>query len=224
MTEAEWLACTSSWRMLDFLDGKASQRKLRLFAGARCRQVWHLLADERSRAAIEVGERFADGEATTAELNAAAEAAWVATARPKMGREASARVAVSVVVEHDPTGNGVWDTVWDLGPDSAEQAALKTAADKGVLFLRDIFGNPFHPVSIDNDSLTWCDGAVVKLARAVYDERELPDGTLDAARLAVLADMLEEAGCTDADMLSHLRGPGPHVRGCWAVDLLLDKE
>jgi hypothetical protein len=63
----------------------------------------------------------------------------------------------------------------------------------------------------------------VALAQAAYDERVLPAGTLDTARLAVLADALEDAGCADADLLGHLRGPGPHVRGCWAVDLLLGK-
>jgi hypothetical protein len=66
--------------------------------------------------------------------------------------------------------------------------------------------------------------APVKLAQAVYDERELPSGHLDAARLAVLADMLEEAGCADAHLLGHLRSAGPHVRGCWAVDVLIGKE
>jgi len=65
---------------------------------------------------------------------------------------------------------------------------------------------------------------VVALAQAAYDERELPAGTLDLARLAVLADALEEAGCTAQTILDHLRGPGPHVRGCWAVDLILGKE
>jgi hypothetical protein len=52
----------------------------------------------------------------------------------------------------------------------------------------------------------------------------LPSGHLDTSRLLVLADSLEEAGCTDADILGHLRGTGPHVRGCWLVDLLLAKE
>jgi hypothetical protein len=65
---------------------------------------------------------------------------------------------------------------------------------------------------------------VVALAQAAYEQRELPSGALDAARLAVLADALEEAGCTDADILNHLRSPSPHVRGCWAVDLTLGKE
>jgi hypothetical protein len=61
------------------------------------------------------------------------------------------------------------------------------------------------------------------LARAAYDERRLPEGTLDAGRLAVLADALEESGCTDAGLLGHLRSPGPHVRGCHALDLVLGK-
>jgi hypothetical protein len=65
---------------------------------------------------------------------------------------------------------------------------------------------------------------VVALAQAAYDEREQPSGRLDVARLAVLADALEDAGCDQPDLLGHLRGPGPHVRGCWAVDLLLGKE
>jgi hypothetical protein len=46
---------------------------------------------------------------------------------------------------------------------------------------------------------------------------------LDPARLALLAEVLEEAGCTGADILGHIRGPGPHWRGCWAVDLLMSR-
>jgi hypothetical protein len=62
------------------------------------------------------------------------------------------------------------------------------------------------------------------LAQAVYEDRELPSGHLDAARLAVLADMLEEAGATDPQLLTHLRSAGPHVRGCHALDALLGKR
>ena len=61
MTEAEWLAATDPRPMLTFLGGKASERKLRLFAVAGCRDVWHLLQDERSRKAVAVAERLADG-------------------------------------------------------------------------------------------------------------------------------------------------------------------
>jgi hypothetical protein len=101
-------------------------------------------------------------------------------------------------------------------PDTAEQAAQQA-------LLRDLSGNPSRPVTIDPAWLAWHGGAVKRLAEAVYDERHLPGGHLDAARLAVLADMLEEAGCCGAELLGHLRSPGPHVRGCWPLDLLLQR-
>ena len=90
-----------------------------------------------------------------------------------------------------------------------------------MAILRCIFVNPFRPVSLDP---AWRTPTVTALATATYEERILPAGTLDPDRLAVLADALEEAGCDNADILAHLRGPGPHVRGCWVLDLLLEKE
>jgi hypothetical protein len=90
--------------------------------------------------------------------------------------------------------------------------------------LRELLGTPFRPVTISPAVLTWNDAVVVRLAQAAYEERQLSTGTLDDSRLAVLADALEEAGCTSEEILSHLRGPGPHVRGCWAVDLCLGKS
>jgi hypothetical protein len=88
--------------------------------------------------------------------------------------------------------------------------------------LRDIFGPlAFRPVRLDS---AWLTSSVLDIAQAAYDQRILPAGHLDPARLGVLADALEEAGCTDEEMLGHLRGPGPHVRGCFAVDLVLGRE
>ncbi|MBY0230451.1 MAG: hypothetical protein K2W96_14295 [Gemmataceae bacterium] len=84
-----------------------------------------------------------------------------------------------------------------------------------------MLGNPFRPVAFTSTSRTT---VVMSLAQAAYDERLLPSGHLDLSRLAVLPDALEEAGCTDEAILSHLRSPGPHVRGCWALDLILDKK
>jgi hypothetical protein len=86
--------------------------------------------------------------------------------------------------------------------------------------LRDVFGNPFQPVPLDRG---WRTPAVASLAQAAYDERILPSGELDLTRLAVLADALEEAGAS-GELVEHLRSAGPHVRGCWAVDLVLGKE
>jgi hypothetical protein len=84
--------------------------------------------------------------------------------------------------------------------------------------LRCVVGNPFRTMSPDD---AWRTPSSQSLAQAVYDERILPAGELDKVRLAILADALEEAGCTVPDLLDHLRAPGPHVRGCWPVDLLL---
>ena len=78
----------------------------------------------------------------------------------------------------------------------------------------EVFGNPFRPAGLD---AAWRTANVVNLAKVIYDERRFDD-------LPVLADALEEAGCDNTDLLSHLRGPGPHARGCWALDLILDKE
>jgi hypothetical protein len=108
--------------------------------------------------------------------------------------------------------------VFDI-PTIAVWLASKTeSAD----FLREIY-NP-HRLLLDPAILAWNDSTVVRLAQTAYEERHLPAGTLDSGRLAVLADALEEAGYTDADILGHLRGPGPHVRGCWAVDLCMGKS
>jgi hypothetical protein len=98
-----------------------------------------------------------------------------------------------------------------------------TGADKAVqaALLRCIFGNPFRPAMLDG---SWLTPTVVQLARGAFEERRLPSGELDPGRLAVLGDALEEAGCTDGALLGHLRGPGPHVRGCFAVDLLIGQS
>jgi hypothetical protein len=110
---------------------------------------------------------------------------------------------------------------WHFGWQKRDPANEQTRQTK---LLHDIFGNPLRPVTISPAVLAWNDATVVRLAQAAYDERHLPAGTLDNGRLAILADALEEAGCTDTDMLGHLRGPGPHVRGCWPVDLCLGRE
>jgi hypothetical protein len=103
---------------------------------------------------------------------------------------------------------------------NAYQAELAAQAD----LLRCIIGNPFRPrVSLAPSLLQGNDGLVRRLAEEAYQQR-LSSGLLDNARLAVLADALEEAGCTDADLLGHLRGPGPHTRACWCLDLVLARE
>jgi hypothetical protein len=84
--------------------------------------------------------------------------------------------------------------------------------------IRDVFGNPFRPMPALSGSIrTWNGGVVVQLAQAIYQDRAFE-------RLPILADALEEAGCDRLEVIEHLRGPGPHARGCWALDLVLGKR
>jgi hypothetical protein len=83
--------------------------------------------------------------------------------------------------------------------------------------LREVFGNPFHPVTVDDAWLMWNGRTLVKLAQAIFEERAFE-------RMPILADGLEEACCTDADILDHCRQPEQHVPGCWVLDLLLGKK
>jgi hypothetical protein len=202
--------------MLDFLRGKASERKLRLFSVACCRSVWPMLPDQRTRKAVEIAERFSDGLVSQRERAEAAERAEEKACEN----------------ETDELDHPSWAAYWAAAPEahqSAEMSSLNAAAErsdqpeviKQTHFLRCIFGNPFRPVTVDS---AWQTPAITSLAQAAYEERILPGGELDAQRLAVLADALEEAGCPEQAMLDHLRHPGPHVRGCWPVDLLLARE
>ena len=85
------------------------------------------------------------------------------------------------------------------------------------LLLRDILGNPFRLVSLDPVWLTWHGGLLVSMAQRMYDSRDFSD-------MLVLADAMEEAGCTNQDILAHCRSGGEHVRGCWVVDLVVGKS
>jgi hypothetical protein len=204
MTEAGWLACTNPTPMLRFLRGKASDRKLRLFACGCCRQLWDRLADERSRRAVEAAERYADGEIPFDECLRAADEAGAAD--DERGRRQNPFWAAQIAAGF----TRAIDAARQVLPNSCGrelQAAL----------LRDLFGNPFRPVAVDPAWLTWNGGTVPRLAQAIYDERCFD-------RLPILADALEDAGCHDLAILTHCRGPGPHVRGCWVVDALLGKK
>jgi hypothetical protein len=99
----------------------------------------------------------------------------------------------------------------------ASPAGATEESTKQAEILRDLFGNPFRPVSVKSAWLAWDGGTVPRLAQSIYDDRAFD-------RLPALADALEEAGCTDSDILGHCRGPGPHVKGCWVVDLILGKD
>jgi len=229
MTEQEWLRSESPCRLFAHARRvakpglKSGRRRLRLYACACCREVWPLLGEE-GRAAVEAAERYADGRASAADLRQAAALAWQAyrrSANTSRLAGTQATLAACLATQWSITGGG---------REAAERAALAFASTPEALpvanaarrllqcdLVRDIFGNPFRlPPRSDAAWLVWNDGTVKRLAEAVYEGRPFD-------RLPILADALEEAGCDAAELLAHLRGPGPHVRGCWAVDLLLGK-
>jgi hypothetical protein len=213
MTEFDWKRCNDPQKMLEWLrhSGNAPERKLRLFACACCRGIWHRLSDKCSRRAVEVVERFADGQATPQTFR---KWHWAAYEAYEVTGEAAYAVYAAGHRVADLAASDAAEAAADAGQERASQCDL----------LRDIFGNPFRAApAIDPAWLAWNDGTVTKLAEAAYENRSLPEGTLEQDRLAVLADALEEAGCSDEEMLGHLRGPGPHVRGCHVVDTLMGK-
>jgi hypothetical protein len=218
MTEQEWLACTYTTPLLKFLQGRASERRLRLFAVACCRRVWTLLEAKWDKRAIEVVEAFADGRATGKELRAAAEAAWSGLIEPAQATlegdaawAAEAATALAAVVAAE--------AAWAEGKAGAT-AALVAGSERQAQakLLRCIFRNPFRPAPVIPPAvLAWKGGAVRRLALGIYNRRAFD-------RLPVLGDALKQAGSDNADILAHCREPGPHVRGCWVVDALLGKQ
>jgi hypothetical protein len=224
MTESEWLECTDPMPMLEYLRGKASDRKLRLFVCACCRALFPLIHDEYNRKAVTTAERYSDGEVSSHERRLA----WASARRSAEKRdwrhgavlmaEDAAIWVVCVALEDDP-GTSVWrnsSTDWSLVRARRLKMSQHLIIDESAL-LRDIFGNPFRTVTLAAAHRT---PGIVSVAQAAYDERQLPSGELDPHRLAVLADALEEVGAA-CELVAHLRRPGPHIRGCHVVDLCL---
>jgi hypothetical protein len=235
MNEAEWLACDDPITMLDFLQSspwmrrlfgwfgggkeRLRQRKYRLCICACCRtQEWNLRAS-----AVEVAERFADGLATRHELRAAWKA-FEAAAYNLTGAESWWETF------HTKLATSSWDIdPWLLVAASAAESVITDEMARDALrmawthdrsrdlrcaLLRDLFGNPFRPVRI---APAWLTPVVASIAQTVYEDRLYED-------LPILADALEEAGCTEEQVLAHCRSGGRHVRGCWVLDRLLGKQ
>ncbi len=219
------MAATDPEPMLEFLHGnlhgKASNRKQRLLACAYARPQ---VSGQDVRRLVEPSEDYADGRADQPPV--VPQNAFPLTRAAAEGRpDEAARLAHYLVYDRLGLARGRGWPFWDEEEMDRRFSEMRAYNERQIGLLRDIFGNPFRPVPFVAPAwLAWNDGTLPQLARAAYEERQLPKGTLDHARLAVLADALEEAGCADADLIGHLRGPGPHVRGCWALDLVLGKE
>jgi hypothetical protein len=194
-----------------------------------------MLTNPTSREAIEAAEKYADGHldaevlqttffaATSAARQArlskapgdtlAACAAECASARDQaMDLEGARRVAhhaADAVYSWTFHKAGTNDrAAFDAGNKAKETERLAQCD-----LLRCLFGNPFSPITLEASPLTT---TIVQIAEDIYTERAFE-------RMPVLADALEEGGVTNTEVLAHLRGPGPHARGCHVLDLILGK-
>jgi hypothetical protein len=219
MTEQDWLESDEPGRMLDYLRGKTSVRKLRLFACACCRLQPDYIAEVRvGRLCLRPYEGM-DKETQLVFDTAEKYAESCFPIGKKNFRFNSYDYALPHLCDFRPSH----PLEWAVEMIDLTLACSKQPCDKGfsvsrrqARILQEIIGNPFRPVPINPSWLTWNGATIPKLAQTVYDDRRFQD-------LPVLADALEEAGCTNADMLDHCRQPGEHVRGCWVVDLMLGK-
>jgi hypothetical protein len=208
-----------------------SRRKFRLFACACCRRVWgasRIAPEPHLIEAVDLAERFADGlspdesrrqlvRTLTDEAagHAGSGGTMMALATLKVGTLSVGRSAVAACSNRVAQQA---EAAWVRGVDSpgrraAGQAAAQVEYQAQADLFRDIIGNPFRPVTLDP---AWRTGTAASLAEGMYESR-------DFSPMPILADALQDAGCDNEDMLGHCRGDGPHVRGCWVVDLLLGK-
>jgi hypothetical protein len=224
--------------MLRFLGEQVGWREGRLFALASVRRLHHLILDTECHEAMELLERSLDDAAVVEQLTRALDETTDIARRLDLPNRyspwacAAYAVAaclyadVAAVAERVTEAAGyfaVFQSSRDRGLAYAAAEAAEQAAQAS--FVRCIYRNPFCPAyTISPAFLGWNDRTVPRLAQAIYDERQLPQGTLDLARLGILADALLDAGCDDEELLAHLRSAGPHVRGCFAVDAILGRS
>jgi hypothetical protein len=224
MDEKGWYESQDIYSMLSAVAGPKSGRKYRLFAIACCRRASENnpgLMNNRERHALEVTEHFVDGEIDPSIMASArkdVEDAFRKDFRSRRDYGRSQRMFVNMVnISPSEAAWRIVDSYASFYPYN-EHDRRRQDVEFQFSILRDLFGNPFRPVPpVDPAWTAWQGGTVRKLARAIYEGRCFN-------RLHLLADALEDAGCTDANILGHCRGGGEHVRGCWVVDLLTERS
>jgi hypothetical protein len=235
ITEEIWFGCDDRpFDLANYALPELSSRKVRLLAIACCELVTDRMVDERSRRAVTVARGHAEGTATHEDLAAAEREADEAlmSFRRRNSLEQSPEFAAAALaanaaaaLERTPTEDSPdgWMSLccagWTVSDFLISHTIHASDGDPDIQakitgLLRDICGNPFHSVSLDARRLPH---GVFSLARTIYDE-------LAFDRLTELADALEQSGCMEKSALSHCRSPGPHVRGCWVLDLMLGKD
>jgi hypothetical protein len=194
MKEKTWLKEQEDpYKMVNFLRERVTTRKAKLFACACFRHPKQPLKDWEVRI-VEVGEQAADGLATDAEIQ---------NAEDESVGSGDSGVAWVILTKD-------WWTAVEAARAAGEWEKEELQCD----LVRDIFGNPFRPVTFSD---SWRTDTALTLARQMYDSR-------DFGAMPILADALQDAGCEVEEILNHCRdAKQTHVRGCWVVDLVLGK-
>lgn len=234
MTEAEWVACEDPTPMLEFLRGRVSNRKLRLMAVACCRLVWDELTPA-TQAAVAAAELYADRALSRRGMRSAQRAAYEEFCVSEGGwgaKHAAGYFAADWNNWEAVTGAArcarllypkppAYLRVRAAARPTREMldASIKACAElkRGVARLQaDTLRCCCRPFRRATARAAWLTSTVVSLAESVYAGRTYH-------HLPALADALENSGCVDELVLGHCRAGGPHVRGCWVIDLLLGK-
>jgi len=223
MTEAEWLACGEPWGVircaldLTIASERAKNRRATLFAAACCTRLLPVVSFRIASVVVSWLEAVADEQPTARDRFSLANGIERALRISRDDREKSALRALDAARDGTRVSNfyaGVIQVAQmaarALASDNSDHKAVED--DFQFELIRDIFGNPFHPVYFDP---TWRTDTAVSLARGMYESREF-------SAMPILADALQDAGCEDEQILTHCRDASqPHVRGCWVCDLVL---
>jgi hypothetical protein len=214
VTEPEWLTCEDPHAMLEFirLRHEMTARRWRLFAIACCHRLRSLELARVSLDALTVAENHVEGTADENQLSEAYDLAYDLAGAYQHGSgppvtSGWVALALCYAAHRDESAD-------DVAHFARRALASESEALLQTSFLRDIFGNPFRSVMF---SPNWRTDTVVALALEMYESR-------DFSAMPIIADAIQDAGCFDDDILNHCRSTGPHVRGCWVVDLVLGKE
>lgn len=232
MTEAEWITCADPERLLDpfrwwfderkltWVPGpaKVSGRKLRLFSCACSRSRVPSCLDEAELQFLDMVEQQIDSALSSEEWQQAIDAfVQYHDSHPvtRFGHDRSFRVANRMMLLDQALG-GTQCVFHGVNQERGEQPNQAGTTDQSAEseLLRDIVHFPFQTPVIESG---WRASPVMSLAQRIYDERAFDE-------MPILADALKAAGCRNEEILGHCRVPGLHVRGCWAIDLLLEKE
>ena len=231
MNELDWVAGADPIGMLDYLGEGASDRKLRLFACACVRRFWSAFTYPVPREAVALAERLAEGTATPEEveaMRAQAEAsagnapefeqfAYIAASATLAEQASEAAATACARIRQHAVRIAAYETIYTENEAEVVARASQEESHRQVELLNELFGNPFRPVAIEPHWLAWGDGVVVRMAREIEEAQRF-------AELPYLADALMDAGCDAEPLLRHLRQTRGHIRGCWALDALLESR